>query len=107
MPGILTSSSFDVYNIGHNCRTQTHIEGIVAYFNGPAVRTAIHAPNKTVVACNQTILETLSPEEIEAPAHAIIPSILEQGIAVHIYSGDYDFLLNHIGTELVIQNMTW
>ena len=26
---------------------------------------------------------------------------------MHLYSGDYDFLLNHLGSELTIQNMTW
>ena len=104
---LLKLYSSDVYNINHNCRTRTHTEGIIAYFNKPAVKAAIHAPNKTIVACNETVLRTLSPEDIGAPAHSIIPKILEQGIAVHIYSGDYDLLLNHIGTALVIQNMTW
>ena len=104
---LLKLDSFDVYNIDHNCQTRTRVEGIIAYFNKPAVKAAIHAPNKTIVACNDTVLQTLSPEDVVAPAHSIIPKILEQGIAVHIYSGDYDALLNHIGTALVIQNMTW
>lgn len=26
---------------------------------------------------------------------------------MHVYSGENDFLLNHFGTELVLQNMTW
>ena len=104
---LLKLYSSDIYNINHKCQTQTHVEGIVAYLNKPAVKAAIHAPNKTIVACNETVLQTLSSEDLEAPAHSIIPKILEQGIAVHIYSGDYDLLLNHIGTALVIQNMTW
>lgn len=36
-----------------------------------------------------------------------MPAILENGIPIHLYSGGYDLLLNHIGTELAIQNMTW
>jgi len=36
-----------------------------------------------------------------------MPTILEQGLPVHIYSGDWDFLLNHWGSEVAVQNMTW
>lgn len=36
-----------------------------------------------------------------------MPTILEQGVLINIYSADYDFLFNHTGTELAIQNMTW
>jgi carboxypeptidase C (cathepsin A) len=33
--------------------------------------------------------------------------VTEHNISVHVYSGDNDLLLNHLGTELVLQNMTW
>ncbi|KAL2055521.1 hypothetical protein ABVK25_004329 [Lepraria finkii] len=56
---------------------------------------------------NNTVLDTLSWEYVEPPAYWITPAILEAGIGIHIYSGDYDFLPNHLGTELAIQNMTW
>ena len=41
------------------------------------------------------------------PAYSIIPGLIEQNVGVHIYSGDQDMIVDHIGTELVIQNMTW
>ncbi|OJJ87043.1 putative serine carboxypeptidase [Aspergillus glaucus CBS 516.65] len=35
------------------------------------------------------------------------PILANGSTAVHVYSGENDFLLNHFGTELVLQNMTW
>lgn len=71
------------------------------------MKAAIHAPDKAALSCNRTIDTTLVQELVDPPAYSIIPSIIEHGIEVHIYSSEYDFLINHIGTELVIQNMTW
>lgn len=44
---------------------------------------------------------------MEPAAYRGLPEILGQGVKVHVYSGDLDALLNHWGTELVMQNMTW
>ena len=52
-------------------------------------------------------MASLSEEFVAPPAYSIMPAILDAGISIHIYSGDRDFLFNHIGTELIIQNMTW
>ncbi|KAL8733368.1 MAG: hypothetical protein Q9166_002192 [cf. Caloplaca sp. 2 TL-2023] len=98
---------FDPYNIRITCDENRDSSGPMYWLNQPAVRTAIHAPNKTIKDCNQTVFETLAKEYVEPPAYRVLPEILEKGVKVHIYSGDYDFLLNHWGTELVVQNMTW
>jgi len=99
--------SFSVYNTGYNCQNTPSITGSVHYLNLPNVREAIHAANKTWESCNSTILDALSAELVTPPAYGILPDLLERGLCVHVYSGDQDFLLNHIGTELIIQNMTW
>ena len=71
----------------------------VNYLNLPAVRQANHAPNKCYADCNSTVLDTLSLEYVEPPAYSIMPAILETGIGIHMYSDDYDFLLNHLGVS--------
>ena len=100
-------TSWDEDNIAYTCATRPNLLPATNYFNKPTVRSAIHAPDKDLTACNTTVQNTLDVEDVVPPAFAIIPSILEQGVKVNIYSGEYDFLLPHIGTELVIQNMTW
>ncbi|KAI9815054.1 MAG: hypothetical protein M1827_002897 [Pycnora praestabilis] len=100
--------SFNVYNIAYDCSTNPNDVPYEAYLNLPSVKAALHATsNTTFVDCNAAILDLLTQELVTPPTYSILPSILEQGIYVHTYSGDYDFLLNHFGAELVIQNMTW
>ena len=103
----LKSLSFNIYNINYTCRTIPNEVNVAKYLNLPEVRAAIHAPNKTLSACNSTILEALSFENVVPPAYSILPNIIEQHIPIHLYSGDYDFIVNNVGTEVVIQNMTW
>ncbi|MCJ1256944.1 hypothetical protein MMC24_004769 [Lignoscripta atroalba] len=98
---------FNIYNINYTCRTIPNEVNVAKYLNLPEVRAAIHAPNKTLSACNSTILEALSFENVVPPAYSILPNIIEQHIPIHLYSGDYDFIVNNVGTEVVIQNMTW
>lgn len=96
-----------MYNVLSNCKNLPNVTTFTDYLSLPGVRKAIHAPNKSFASCNSTIFATLSVEKVQPPAYSVIPSILEAGIPVHLYSGDYDLLFNHWGTELVIQNMTW
>lgn len=101
------SASFNLYNIDYNCEKNASTAEFEAYFNQPTVQDAIHVSPKKFLACNTTIVDLLVDELVPPPAYSILPAILEARILVHIYSGNRDFLLNHIGTELVIQNMTW
>jgi len=98
---------FSPYNVKYECVNAPDATDFVNYLNLPAVRRAIHAPNKTYEDCNATVYRPLVQELIEPPAYKIMPAILEAGIKIHIYSGNDDLLLNHFGTELSIQNMTW
>ncbi|PVF95685.1 alpha/beta-hydrolase [Serendipita vermifera] len=85
------------------------------FLNDPAVRAALHAPNKTwqlsiAYPFNNTRIHTslggnlwgdTSPE----------PQVFLSDLAVHVpivfYSGNDDALVGHRGTELAIQNMTF
>lgn len=77
----------------------------VNWLNLPAVREAIHAPNKDYEDCNSTVFASLAVEHVEPPAYRIMPAILEDGISIHLYSGDNDFLLSHIGSVCITP--TW
>ncbi|KAL8751205.1 MAG: hypothetical protein Q9199_006581 [Rusavskia elegans] len=101
------NTCFDPYNIRATCHSPRDDSGPTYWLNQVAVRKAIHAPEKRVESCNETVFNTLSQEEVEPAAYRVLPEILGQGVKVHVYSGDLDALLNHWGTELVVQNMTW
>ncbi|KAI9851107.1 MAG: hypothetical protein M1824_002839, partial [Vezdaea acicularis] len=101
---------FSQYNIKYNCDNagvNEDLTDFTDYLNQPALQAAIHV-NKTFEDCNQTVQYLLGePGNVPPPpAYDILPRLL-RSVQVHLYSGDLDILLNHLGTELVIQNMTW
>jgi carboxypeptidase D len=96
------------YNIDYPCdETVDSTAGFVAYLNQPEVQSAIHAPQIQFHLSNYAVQFLLGSEHVVPPAYSIIPNLLAAGTKVHIWSGQKDYFLNHIGTELAIQNMTW
>jgi carboxypeptidase D len=103
---------FNPYNIDTDCSNPlyTSDDAFTAYLNLPAVQAAIHAPgNFNYTQCNSTLLFALTTHDQRSvpPAYSIIPSLLASGVKVNLWSGTLDYILNPIGTELSIQNMTW
>ncbi|KAF9887849.1 hypothetical protein FE257_009509 [Aspergillus nanangensis] len=109
---------FDMYDIRNNCDTVDPLPLLASYFSRPDVQVALNllpAPSGGATAptsfspCNSTILDTLlfaAPPV--PPAYALLPSLVTtHNISLHVYAGENDMLVNHIGTELVLQNMTW
>ncbi|KAJ5368326.1 Carboxypeptidase [Penicillium cataractarum] len=101
---------FDVYDIHHDCSTIETLTLMAEYFSRADVQAALHVSSRgTYSSCNSTILGTLlGAPSVVPPAYSILPNLVtEHNISLHIYNGEWDMLLNHIGTELSIQNMTW
>ncbi|KAI4238160.1 MAG: hypothetical protein LQ352_007893 [Teloschistes flavicans] len=98
---------FTPYNIQYTCNENSNTSKSTNWLNQAGVKKAIHAPNKTFQDCNDTIFQVQSQEYVTPPAYQILPELLAKGMKVHLYAGDLDFLLNHFGIELVLQNMTW
>jgi carboxypeptidase D len=103
---------FNPYNIDTDCTNPLYAsdEAFTAYLNDPAVQAAIHAPaNFNYVQCNDTLQFELTAHDQRSvpPAYFIIPSLLASDVKVNLWSGTLDYILNPIGTELSIQNMTW
>ncbi|KAL8711618.1 MAG: hypothetical protein Q9220_004028 [cf. Caloplaca sp. 1 TL-2023] len=103
-----TRPCFDPYNIKYSCSDKRDTSPFVTYLNRPSVKKAIHAPpQKKFEECNTTVFGIETAELVTPPAYSIVPEILGRGVKVHLYSGEWDALVNHWGTELVVQNMTW
>jgi carboxypeptidase C (cathepsin A) len=104
---------FDIYDITNDCTTIDPLGLMASYFSRGDVQAALNLPpapaGLAFAPCNSTILDTLLlVVPPTPPAYTILPSLVtEHNISVHVYSGDNDLLLNHVGTELVLQNMTW
>lgn len=101
---------FDVYDISHDCSAIDPYSLLAAYFSREDVQTALHVKDAgEYTPCNSTIMNTLlSGPSIQPPEYELLPSLVtNHNISLHIYNGELDMLINHIGTELSIQNMTW
>lgn len=108
-------SCFDMYDITNDCDAVDPLPLMNTYFSRADVQKALNIPPAddsdpiTYNPCNPTILDTLlAAEPPEPPAYNILPDLTNfHGIHLHIYSGENDLLVNHFGTELSMQNLTW
>ncbi|KAK2763957.1 hypothetical protein FQN54_009576 [Arachnomyces sp. PD_36] len=106
---------FDVYNIKHGSDYIHPMPLLNQYFSSPDVQTALNIPQSpptTFEACTFQIQNTLTDSSAVPlpPAYTLLPSFLDtetHNLTIHIYEGQNDMLINHIGLELVLQNMTW
>ncbi|KAE8353897.1 Alpha/Beta hydrolase protein [Aspergillus coremiiformis] len=113
----------DIYDTHNDCNTIDPLDLLAAYFSRADVQVALNllpaaeeslnshnsAPPTTFSPCNSTILDKLlTSTPPVAPAYSILPHLVtSHNISLHIYSGEHDMLVNHFGTELCLQNMTW
>lgn len=105
--------AFQSYNIEERGRTDLYFDdAYVAYLNRADVQDAIHAPRLLFTSCNNNLSRDLGLADRfvnhpQPPAYQIVPTLISQGVKVHIFSGVLDFAIPHTGQELVLQNMTW
>ncbi|KAJ5907767.1 Peptidase S10 serine carboxypeptidase [Penicillium taxi] len=101
---------YDVYDISHDCSTISPLPLLASYFSRKDVQSALHVSNSgDYSACNSDILATiLAAASPVPPEYLILPSLVtDHNVSLHLYNGELDMLINYIGTELSIQNMTW
>ena len=109
-----SSECFDQYDITNDCSTIDPSHLLHTYFSRPDVQTALNIPQQntpfTFTSCNNRITAALTSKTSlpNPPTYSILPDLATtHNVPIHIYTGDNDLLINHIGTKLVLQNMTW
>ncbi|OAF59810.1 hypothetical protein VC83_03810 [Pseudogymnoascus destructans] len=103
---------FLAYNINEHGYAGLYCDGsYIAYLNRADVQAAIHAPRIDFSACNGVLSRTLTTNDRkyhpQPAAYTIVPNLISQGVKVHIFNGVLDYVIPHIGQELVLQNTTW
>ncbi|KFX88495.1 hypothetical protein V495_06514 [Pseudogymnoascus sp. VKM F-4514 (FW-929)] len=103
---------FNAYNINEHGYTGLYSDAdYTAYLNRADVQAAIHAPRLQFTACNDDLRFAITgadrQNKPQPPSYTIVPTLISQGVKVHIFNGMLDFLIPHNGQELAIQNMTW
>ncbi|CAG8448722.1 10399_t:CDS:10 [Ambispora gerdemannii] len=108
-----TNPCFLEFDIRDNCQTHPPPQQLfnlqpinyTEYFRDPRVRAALHVPEEVSPweICVSDVLVT-DPSLV---AVNILPYINERGVKILIWTGDKDALINHIGVEWSIGNLTW
>jgi carboxypeptidase C (cathepsin A) len=83
-------------------------EAVEKYLNRPDVRVAIHAtstPHK-YVECADPPFNALSHQDGKGVTKELV-EILDSGLRVLVYSGQFDLICHHLGTEKALQNLAW
>ncbi|KAI8081302.1 Alpha/Beta hydrolase protein [Halteromyces radiatus] len=77
------------------------------YLRLPELISGTHSEKQALgwKECSSTVSAALR-KDTSASAEQFLPEILED-IKVLLFSGEYDLICNHLGTEYMIGNMTW
>jgi carboxypeptidase D len=84
------------------------LSDVTPYLRRPDVVQALHinTDKKTGWAeCNGAVSSHFRAKN-SAPTVKFLPELLEQ-VPVLLFSGDKDFICNHVGTEAMIENLRW
>lgn len=79
------------------------------YLRRTDVTAALHvSPGKKTgwQECSGAVGQTFNAYK-SAPAITLLPNILASGVEVLLFSGDKDFICNHLGTESSIHKLSW
>ena len=102
---------FSIYDINTTCDSPDPSANTQNYFGRLDVQGALNVfPTLFSVCSGPNVAAYLTGPNnlIEPPAYQLIPDLVtNHQIPVHFYNGRNDMLVNHIGIEVALQNMTW
>lgn len=84
------------------------LKQLTPYLRRDDVLEALHInPDKKTgwMECNGQVTGAFSARDSK-PSKALLPGLLEK-LPIILFSGDKDFICNHIGTENIIENLEW
>jgi len=83
------------------------IDSATAYLNRADVQLAIHAiPNTTWSECSNSVSQHLQSGVNYNSTLTHVTNLLNEGIRVLLYNGQFDLICNHIGTSFLIDKIT-
>ncbi|CAF4429344.1 unnamed protein product, partial [Adineta steineri] len=80
---------------------------VTSYLDRQDVMSSIHIDGKQVkwAECSDSVTNMFKAYN-STPSITLLPNLLQQ-IPIILYSGQYDLICNHRGTEAMIDGMTW
>ena len=100
---------YDARRTVHNTRTfPPGKDGVEEYLNRKEVRSALHASStpQKYVECADPPFYALSHQDGKGISNELA-ALLNSEIRVLVYSGQYDIVCNHLGSEKVLDSLQW
>ncbi|KAL0735273.1 hypothetical protein Bca4012_011483 [Brassica carinata] len=88
---------------GEMCYDHSNLD---TFLNQDKVRKALGVGDNTFVSCNETINDAMI-EDWMINLEVKIPTLIENGINLLVYAGEYDFLCNWLGNSRWVEQMNW
>ncbi|KAI9307926.1 Alpha/Beta hydrolase protein [Cunninghamella echinulata] len=77
------------------------------YLRSKELKAAIHSQKQALgwSECSSSVSRALDGDKSK-PSYDLLPDLLKE-TKILLFSGEYDLICNHFGTEYLISNMTW
>lgn len=84
------------------------VDRIRKYLNRKDVREAIHAQHDPTCFedCSDAVGTALYGDNNLASIDVLV-ELLNSNIRVLVYNGQFDYICNHLGTEMALENLNW
>ena len=94
-------SRFQSYDVRKECNEDIcyDFSNLETYLNTPQVREELGVGDHKFLACSPLVYEAIFMEWMKSRKNRI-PALLEDGIEVLVYAGDYDLVCNWLGKPL-------
>lgn len=94
-------SCFQSYDVRKDCNEDIcyDFSNLETYLNNPQVRDELGVGNHKFLSCSPLVYEAIFMEWMKSRKNQI-PSLLEDGIQVLVYAGDFDMVCNWLGNRL-------
>ncbi|ORY40247.1 alpha/beta-hydrolase [Rhizoclosmatium globosum] len=116
------NTCLDMYNVDYIVPCGDSVDHYFAsenflgvYFNTPAFRSAVHVDptlqqsitSYTWQECNDITITDAGDMASGPSSQTLIPDLITAGVKVVIFNGDRDFVINYVGVEECLGNLTW
>ncbi|KAL9261459.1 Serine carboxypeptidase-like 48-like protein [Drosera capensis] len=102
------AGQINYYDIRKKCDTDLcyDFSNMEKLLNEKTVRGALGVGNLEFVSCSSTVYEAMQNDWMKN-LEAGIPTLLEDGIKVLVYAGEYDLICNWLGNSRWVHAMEW
>ncbi|XP_057779424.1 serine carboxypeptidase-like 47 [Salvia miltiorrhiza] len=105
---VVSKPGLNYYDIRKNCTGSLcyDFSNVETFLNDKAVQKALGVRDIYFVPCSSKVYELMFPDMMKN-FQVGLPTLLQDGIKLLIYAGEYDLICNWLGNSRWVENMQW